>query len=48
MQNAYTVFCLLASRGFAYPEEPFPCSTCRGCSAAARGVVFNGIPPYDL
>ena len=47
-QNAYMVSCLLASRGFVYLEAPFIVQLLPAVLAAARGAVFNGIPPYDL
>jgi molybdenum storage protein len=47
-QNAYMVSCLLASRGFVYLEAPFIVQLLPAMLAAARGAVFNGIPPYDL
>jgi molybdenum storage protein len=47
-QNAYIVSCLLASQGFVYLEAPFIVQLLPAMLAAARGAVFNGIPPYDL
>ncbi len=47
-QNAYMVSCLLASHGFVYLEAPFVVQLLPAMLAAARGAVFNGIPPYDL
>src|SRR5256714_4503920 len=47
-QNAYMVSCLLANRGFVYLEAPFIVQLLPAMLAAARGAVFNGIPPYDL
>jgi molybdenum storage protein len=47
-QNAYMVSCLLASHGFVYLEAPFLVQLLPAMLAAARGAVFNGIPPYDL
>jgi molybdenum storage protein len=47
-QNAYMVSCLLADRGFVYLEAPFIVQLLPAMLAAARGAVFNGIPPYDL
>jgi molybdenum storage protein len=47
-QNAYMVSCLLASHGFVYLEAPFMVQLLPAMLAAARGAVFNGIPPYDL
>src|SRR5438477_5336427 len=47
-QNAYMVSCLLASRGFVYLEAPFIVQLLPAMLAAARGAVFNGIPPYAL
>jgi molybdenum storage protein len=47
-QNAYMVSCLLASHGFVYLEAPFIVQLLPAMLAAARGAVFNGIPPYDL
>ena len=56
-QNAYMVaclladsgfVCLLASHGFVYLEAPFIVQLLPAMLAAARGAVFNGIPPYDL
>src|SRR5215831_9018320 len=47
-QNAYMVSCLLASRGFVYLEAPFIVQLLPAILAAARGAVFNGVPPYDL
>jgi molybdenum storage protein len=47
-QNAYIVSCLLASHGFVYLEAPFIVQLLPAMLAAARGAVFNGIPPYDL
>jgi molybdenum storage protein len=42
------VSCLLASRGFVYLEAPFIVQLLPAMLAAARGAVFNGVPPYDL
>jgi molybdenum storage protein len=42
------VSCLLANRGFVYLEAPFIVQLLPAMLAAARGAVFNGIPPYDL
>src|SRR5258705_13243239 len=42
------VSCLLASHGFVYLEAPFVVQLLPAMLAAARGAVFNGIPPYDL
>ena len=42
------VSCLLASHGFVYLEAPFIVQLLPAMLAAARGAVFNGIPPYDL
>ena len=47
-QNAYMVSCLLANHGFVYLEAPFMVQLLPAMLAAARGAVFNGIPPYDL
>ena len=47
-QNAYMVSCLLAEHGFVYLEAPFIVQLLPAMLAAARGAVFNGIPPYDL
>ena len=47
-QNAYVVSCLLADHGFVYLEAPFIVQLLPVMLAAARGAVFNGIPPYDL
>ena len=47
-QNAYMVSCLLAKRGFVYLEAPFIVQLLPAMLAAARGAVFNGVPPYDL
>jgi molybdenum storage protein len=47
-QNAYMVSCLLARHGFVYLEAPFIVQLLPAILAAARGAVFNGIPPYDL
>src|SRR5947209_19364131 len=47
-QNAYIVSCLLASHGFVYLEAPFIVQLLPAILTAARGAVFNGIPPYDL
>jgi molybdenum storage protein len=47
-QNAYMVSCLLANYGFVYLEAPFIVQLLPAMLAAARGAVFNGIPPYDL
>jgi molybdenum storage protein len=47
-QNAYMVSCLLAASGFVYLEAPFVVQLLPAMLAAARGAVFNGIPPYDL
>jgi molybdenum storage protein len=47
-QNAYMVSCLLAGQGFVYLEAPFIVQLLPAMLAAARGAVFNGIPPYDL
>lgn len=47
-QNAYMISCLLARYGFVYLEAPFIVQLLPGMLAAARGAVFNGIPPYDL
>jgi molybdenum storage protein len=47
-QNAYMLSCLLASHGFVYLEAPFIVQLLPAMLAAARGAVFNGIPPYDL
>ena len=47
-QNAYMVSCLLADHGFVYLEAPFIVQLLPAMLAAARGAVFNGIPPYDL
>lgn len=47
-QNAYMVSCLLARYGFVYLEAPFIVQLLPAMLAAARGAVFNGIPPYAL
>jgi molybdenum storage protein len=47
-QNAYMVSCLLANSGFVYLEAPFIVQLLPAMLEAARGAVFNGIPPYDL
>jgi molybdenum storage protein len=47
-QNAYMVACLLARHGFVYLEAPFLVQLLPAMLAAARGAVFNGVPPYDL
>src|SRR5437764_2736656 len=47
-QNAYMVSCLLAEHGFVYLEAPFMVQLLPAMLAAARGAVFNGVPPYDL
>jgi molybdenum storage protein len=47
-QNAYMVSCLLAKHGFVYLEAPFLVQLLPAILAAARGAVFNGIPPYAL
>jgi molybdenum storage protein len=47
-QNAYIVSCLLARYGFVYLEAPFLVQLLPAMLAAARGAVFNGIPPYAL
>jgi len=47
-QNAYMVACLLADSGFVYLEAPFIVQLLPAMLAAARGAVFNAIPPYDL
>src|SRR6478752_2151981 len=47
-QNAYMVSCLLAKHGFVYLEAPFIVQLLPAMLAAARGAVFNGVPPYDL
>jgi molybdenum storage protein len=47
-QNAYMLSCLLAQHGFVYLEAPFIVQLLPAMLAAARGAVFNGIPPYDL
>jgi molybdenum storage protein len=47
-QNAYMVSCLLAHHGFVYLEAPFIVQLLPAMLAAARGAVFNGIPPYAL
>ena len=47
-QNAYMVSCLLARHGFVYLEAPFLVQLLPAMLAAARGAVFNGIPPYSL
>ena len=47
-QNAYIVSCLLARHGFVYLEAPFLVQLLPAMLAAARGAVFNGIPPYSL
>src|SRR5260370_3680502 len=46
--NAYMVSCLLANHGFLYLEAPFIVQLLPAMLAAARGAVFNGIPPHDL
>jgi molybdenum storage protein len=46
-QNAYMVSCLLAKHGFVYLEAPFVVQLLPAM-LAARGAVFNGIPPYSL
>jgi molybdenum storage protein len=38
----------LATSGFVYLEAPFIVQLLPAMLAAARGAVFNGIPPYDL
>ena len=47
-QNAYMVSCLLARHGFVYLEAPFVVQLLPAMLAAARGAVFNGVPPYAL
>jgi molybdenum storage protein len=47
-QNAYMVSCLLAKHGFVYLEASFVVQLLPAMLAAARGAVFNGIPPYSL
>jgi molybdenum storage protein len=47
-QNAYMVSCLLAKHGFVYLEAPFVVQLLPAMLAAARGAIFNGVPPYDL
>jgi molybdenum storage protein len=47
-QNAYIVSCLLAKHGFVYLEAPFVVQLLPAMLAAARGAVFNGVPPYSL
>src|SRR3954469_5200589 len=47
-QNAYMISCLLADSGFVYLEAPFIVQLLPAMLVAARGAVFNGIPPYDL
>jgi molybdenum storage protein len=47
-QNAYIVSCLLAQHGFVYLEAPFVVQLLPAMLAAARGAVFNGVPPYSL
>lgn len=47
-QNAYMVSCLLAKHGFVYLEAPFVVQLLPAMLAAARGAVFNGIPPFSL
>src|SRR5204863_483792 len=47
-QNAYMVSCLLAKHGFVYLEAPFVVQLLPAMLVAARGAVFNGIPPYAL
>src|SRR4051812_31030265 len=47
-QNAYMVSCLLAKNGFVYLEAPFLVQLLPAMLAAAKGAVFNGVPPYDL
>jgi molybdenum storage protein len=47
-QNAYMISCLLAQHGFVYLEAPFVVQLLPAMLAAARGAVFNGVPPYDL
>lgn len=47
-QNAYMVSCLLAQHGFVYLEAPLVVQLLPAMLAAARGAVFNGIPPYAL
>jgi molybdenum storage protein len=47
-QNAYMIACLLAQHGFVYLEAPFLVQLLPAMLAAARGAVFNGVPPYDL
>jgi len=47
-QSAYMVSCRLAKHGFVYLEAPFVVQLLPAMLAAARGAVFNGIPPYSL
>jgi molybdenum storage protein len=47
-QNAYIVSCLLGRHGFVYLEAPFLVQLLPAMLAAARGAVFNGVPPYAL
>ncbi len=47
-QNAYIVSCLLGKHGFVYLEAPFLVQLLPAILVAARGAVFNGIPPYAL
>src|SRR5438132_1768272 len=47
-QNAYMVTCLMAKHGFVYLEAPFVVQLLPAMLAAARGAIFNGVPPYDL
>jgi molybdenum storage protein len=42
------ISCLLAQHGFVYLEAPFIVQLHPAMLAAARGAVFNGIPPYAL
>src|SRR5438132_3938068 len=42
------VSCPLANHGFVYLEAPFIVQLLPAILAAARGAVFNGVPPYDL
>jgi len=42
------VSCLLGKHGFVYLEAPFLVQLLPAILAAARGAVFNGIPPYAL
>ena len=44
-QKAYMVSCLLANHGFVYLEAPFIVQLLPAMLAAARGAVFNGMPP---